>query len=177
MHFCKKNIHISNVINTFLSILLFVVHGSHSSGWRMRRALASEICSRVCLQEERKGKPASSWLISKSSDIFLYRSSFCASNSWPAFCFVLSPCSSVSRNADNPTSFARTASFRLWVKWSERSVYYIKNMDFYKNMKSMDALTGGLYSPPRAVLGTFYYGRVRFIWLLVDCWTETPLQW
>ncbi len=36
-----------------------------------------------------KGKLVSAWLISKSSGIFLYKSSFCASNSWPAFCFVL----------------------------------------------------------------------------------------
>ncbi len=32
----------------------------------------------------------SSWLISKSSVIFLYKSSFCTSNSWPVFCFALS---------------------------------------------------------------------------------------
>ncbi len=44
-----------------------------------------------------KGKPVSSWLISKSSDIFLYKSSFCASNSWLAFCSLSSAllCSSL----------------------------------------------------------------------------------
>ncbi len=40
-----------------------------------------------------KGKPVSSWLISKSSYILLYKSTFCISNSWPAFCFAVShPC-------------------------------------------------------------------------------------
>ncbi len=42
-----------------------------------------------------KGKLGSSWLISKSPNIFLYKSLFCASNSWPVFCFVLSPRSSL----------------------------------------------------------------------------------
>ncbi len=37
-----------------------------------------------------KGKPVSSWLISKSSDIFIYKVSICASNSWPVFSFALS---------------------------------------------------------------------------------------
>ncbi len=36
-----------------------------------------------------KGKPVSSWLISKSSDIFLYKSSFCTSNSWRFVLFSL----------------------------------------------------------------------------------------
>ncbi len=35
-----------------------------------------------------KGKPVSSWLILNSSDMLLDKSSFCASNSWPAFCFA-----------------------------------------------------------------------------------------
>ncbi len=34
MPFCKKNIHISNVINTFLSLPLSVIHWSRSGGWR-----------------------------------------------------------------------------------------------------------------------------------------------
>ncbi len=29
--------------------------------------------------------------------------------------------------------------------------------------------TGGLYSPPGAVWGMFYYGWMHFIWLLLDC--------
>ncbi len=37
-----------------------------------------------------KGKPVSSWLILKYFVIFLYKFSFCASNSWPELCFVLS---------------------------------------------------------------------------------------
>ncbi len=34
MHFCKINIHISNVINTFFSLPLSVLYGRHSGGWR-----------------------------------------------------------------------------------------------------------------------------------------------
>ncbi len=55
-----------------------------------------------------KGKPVSSWLLSKSSDIFLYKCWFCTSNSWPAFCFVLSPRSSLI--TPRPTSPAWKAS-------------------------------------------------------------------
>ncbi len=36
-----------------------------------------------------KGKPVSSWLISKSSNIFLHKSSFLTSNSWLVFCIAL----------------------------------------------------------------------------------------
>ncbi len=39
---------------------------------------------------QQKDKPVSSRLISKSSNIFLYKSSFCTSNLWPVFCFALS---------------------------------------------------------------------------------------
>ncbi len=42
--------------------------------------------TKVCLQEQRK----TSLLLAKSSDTFLYKSLFCTSNSWPAFCLVLS---------------------------------------------------------------------------------------
>ncbi len=58
MHFLKKNIHISNVINTFLSLPLSVVLGSRSGGWlRMfesRACLWDMIVSQVCLQEQSK---------------------------------------------------------------------------------------------------------------------------
>ncbi len=39
MRFCKENIHISNVINTFLSLPVSVVRGSHSGGWCRTSAL------------------------------------------------------------------------------------------------------------------------------------------
>ncbi len=51
MHFCKTNIYISKVINNFFSLLLTVVRGSRSGGWRRMSA------SCVCLwdmQEQRK---------------------------------------------------------------------------------------------------------------------------
>ncbi len=58
MHCCKKNKKNSNVINTFVSLLLSVVHGSHSGGWRRTYALRARfwdmLVSRVCLQEQRK---------------------------------------------------------------------------------------------------------------------------
>ncbi len=34
--------------------------------------------------------------------------------------------------------------------------------------------TGGLYSPPRAVWGTFYYGCEHFLSRLLNCWRQTP---
>ncbi len=102
-----------------------------------------------------KGKPVSSWLISKSSDIFLYKSSVWASNSWPAFCFVLSPRSSLIAQRRRPTSSACTASaYHSQWKW-EKSVYYVWNMDIFLS-KAHGFATGGLYSPPGAVWGTFY---------------------
>ncbi len=58
MRFCKKNIHISNVINTFFSLPLTVVRGSCSGGWRWtyasRAHLWDMLVCRVCLQEQRK---------------------------------------------------------------------------------------------------------------------------
>ncbi len=39
IRFCKKNVHISNVIITFLSLLVSVVHGRRSGGWWRTNAL------------------------------------------------------------------------------------------------------------------------------------------
>ncbi len=58
MCFSKKNIHISNVINTFFSLPLTVVEASRSGGWRRtyasRARLWDMLVSRVCLKEQRK---------------------------------------------------------------------------------------------------------------------------
>ncbi len=115
MRFSKKNIHISNVINTFLSLPLTVIRTCPSGGWH--RTYTSRAPLRYASLESlytgakeakfpyfSKGKPVSSPLISKSSDIFLYKSSFCASNLWPAFCFVLSLRSSLITQRRHPTS-------------------------------------------------------------------------
>ncbi len=119
---------------------------------RRRRVRASEICRSKGnnVPYFSKGKPVSSWLILKSSDIFLYKSLFCASNLWPAFCFVLSPCSPLITQRIRPTSSAGTASaYHSQQKWEKR-VYYIWNMDIYLT-KMHGFATGGLYSPPGAV--------------------------
>ncbi len=92
-------------------------------------------------------------LISKSSGIFLYKSSVCASNSGPAFCFVLSP---------RPTSSAGTASAYDSQQTWEKSVYYVWNMDIFLTKLHWFA-TGGLYSPPGAVWGMFYYECVLYL--------------
>ncbi len=56
MRFCKNNLKFSNVINTFLSLLLTVVRGSRSGRWcRTYASLLWDILVlRVCLQEQRK---------------------------------------------------------------------------------------------------------------------------
>ncbi len=62
-----------------------------------------------------KVKPVSSWLISKSSNIFLYKSSVCTSNSWPAFCFVLSLHSSLITLLS--LELCSVNSIQLWAKF------------------------------------------------------------
>ncbi len=126
-----------------------------------------------------KGKPVSSWLILKSSDFFFffffffYKSSVCTSNSWAAFCFVLSPRSSLITQRRRPTSSTCTASTRQSAEVRKR-VYYVWNMDIF--LTKTHGFTGGLYSPPGAVWGTVYYVCVHFSWCLLDCWTETPAE-
>ncbi len=140
MRFRKINIHISNVI-TFFSLPLTVLRASREGGWCRTYAPLRYASLVSFLQEQRKqsfltlakGKPVSSWLISKSSDIFLYKSSFCASNSWLAFCFVLSPRSSLITQRWCPTSSAGTAfAYHSQWKW-EKSVYLKYGYLSYKN--------------------------------------------
>ncbi len=45
--------------------------------------------------------------------------------------------------------------------------FYVLNMDIFL-MKTHGFVTGGLYSPPRAMQGMFNYGSVHFIQRLVD---------
>ncbi len=135
---CKKNVHISNVIITFLSLLVSVVRGRREGRMRFWEMLVS----RVCLQEQKKQSFLS---LLKSSDIFLYKSSVCTSNSWPAFCFILSLRSSLITQRVCPTSSAGKTSVY-------DSAYCVWNVDIFLT-KCMDS---------------------DFIWHLVDCWTETP---
>ncbi len=131
--FCKRNIHISNVINAYLSLLLTVVRRSRSDGWCGTYAsrLWDMLVLRVCLQEQRKQSFLTlakdnqcPWLISKSSDISLYKSLFCASSSWPLFC-------SLSAFVTNHVTRHPPERLPLMtVRWSERDVfYYVWNMD------------------------------------------------
>ncbi len=93
MCFCKKNIQISNVINTFLSLPVSVICKSRSGGWRRTYLSRTPLLVYAILvrlftgaKEAKfpyfsKWTPVSSWLISKSSlQIFLYKSSFSTSN-------------------------------------------------------------------------------------------------
>ncbi len=59
MHFCKINIHISNVINCFFSLPLTVIRGSHPGGSRVR---ASAIC-RIAFLWKKKNVRASRHLL------------------------------------------------------------------------------------------------------------------
>ncbi len=158
MRFCKKNIHISNVINTFLSLLLTVVCRSRSGGWRTGRTYVSRAPLRYTslaslftgAKEAKypyfsKGTPVSSWLISKSSDIFFYKSSVYTSNSWPAFCFVLSPRSSLITQRRRPTSPAGTAS--VYDRWSEREVFITFEIWIFFLQKRMDSLQEAFIHP------------------------------
>ncbi len=126
-----------------------------------------------------KGKPVSSWLISKSSYIFLYISLFCASNSW-LFVLLSLLCASafVTNHRRMHDAYVLhhlpgTASmYDSQLKW-EKSICNILNMDIFLT-KTHRFAAGDLYSPPGAMWGTFYYGCACFILLILDYWTETP---
>ncbi len=62
---------------------------------------------------------------------------------------------------------------RMTVAEVRESVYNILNMYIFLT-KTYRFTTGGLYSHPAAVWGTFYYGWMCFIWLLLDCWKKHP---
>ncbi len=182
MHFCKINIHISNVINTFLSLLLTVVRVRCSGGWR--RTYASRAPLRYASLESlftgakeakflyfSKGK--CSWLISKSSDIFLYKSLVCTSNSCLAFCFVLSPRSSLITQRRRPTLSTCTAStYNSQRKW-EKSVYYVWNKTYFNVCWTVDQCDSqcGSHSPPELCEPQFIMDARA---LFNDCCTETP---
>ncbi len=168
MCFCKKNIHISNVINTFLSLPLTVICASRSGGWRRTPPRYASLTSLSTGAKEAKfpyfskGKPVPSWLISKSSDIFLYKSSVCNSNSWLAICFVLSPRSSLITQRRCPTSSARNC-FQVWqmAEVIEKCLLRLKYGYFsYKN--TWICYRRHLFTLG-AMWGTFYYGCVHFI--------------
>ncbi len=117
-----------------------------------------------------KGKPVSSWLISKSSNIFLYKSLFCASNSWPAFCFVLSPRLSLITQRRHSTSSACTASvYHSQQKW-EKSGFLPFEIWIFILQKRMDSLQEAFIHSPEPCEGHFITdARTLFhVFLTVD---------
>ncbi len=127
-----------------------------------------------------KGIKTLSWLISKPSNIFLRQRT---SNSWPVFCFALSPLRFCIRHfspefvlQQRATSSAQNGVL-LWTRiqqLAEVRDYCLYNFKYgyfsYKNA------SGGFYSPPGAMWGTFYYGWMHFIGLLLDYWKITPIH-
>ncbi len=156
MCFCKKKYPYFKRNKHFLSLLLTVLHGSYSGGWR--RTYASRAPLRYAsltslftgAKEAKfsyfsKGTPVSSWLISKSSDIFLYKSSVCTSNSWLVFCFVLSPRSSLITHHRCPLSSAETVSA---YGGSDRKVFITFEIWIFFLQKRMDSLQEAFIHPP-----------------------------
>ncbi len=165
MCFCKKNIHISNVINTFLSLPLSVERRSRSGGWRRMYAQCASEISFLTLAKENQSPLG----LYRNPDIFLYKSSFCASNSWPGFCFVLSPHSSlITQSRRHPPERLPL----LTVRWSERCVYYVWNMDIF--LTKMHGFA--FIHPPKLCEASFMDTRALFdvLWTVEQ---KHPLQW
>ncbi len=125
---CKKNIHISNVINAYLSHLLTVVRRSCSDGWCGTYAsrLWDMLVLRVCLQEQRK-QSLLTLAKENQSPLGWYPNppTFLFTN--PCFvllihdlCFVLSLHSSLITQRD-----IRLNDFHLWQLDEVREMYFI----------------------------------------------------
>ncbi len=147
MCFSKKNTPISNTLkNTFLSLPRL---------WDM-------LVSRVCIHEQRKqsfltlAKENQSPLGSyRNPPTFFNSNPHCASNSWLAFSFVLSPRSSLITQCWNAFRLPQSAEVI-------KKCYYVWNRGIFLT-KTHGFATGGLYSPTGAMWGTFYYGCACFI--------------
>ncbi len=59
---------------------------------------------------------------------------------------------------------------RLTISRSETKVFCFKY--WYFSYKNTSIRYRRLYSLPKAMWGMFYYGWMRFIWLLSDCWKK-----
>ncbi len=79
------------------------------------------------------GKPVSSWLISISSNISLYKFSFCTSNSWLLFCFDLS---TAHLRCATPTSYVISSARSGCEHKLDKSDYYGLNMDIFLRKKN-----------------------------------------
>ncbi len=162
MRFCKKNIHISNVINTFLSLPLTVIRARPSSRWWRTYAshahLWDMLVSQVCLQEQ------SFLTLAKEnqSPLVLYWNPPKYKSS---FCFVLS--AFITNHAMLTSYIIRRNAFHIRQSVEVRKSVYVWNIN---NMNKYIYK----YSPPGAVWGMFYYGCACFIWCLEDCWQKAP---
>ncbi len=105
-------------------------------------ACTCESCQNQCLftgAKEAKfldfsnGKPVSSWLISISSNISLYKFSFCTSNSWLLFCFDLS---TAHLRCATPTSYVISSARSGCEHKLDKSDYYVLNMDIFLRKKT-----------------------------------------
>ncbi len=171
MRFCKKNIHISN-LNTFLSLHLTVKGGSRSGGWRrtlaLRDSCRTQKKNKTKIERIRSTKQG---FVKKNVRGFWYK----PRGDWFSFDKVWKLCflcyckqtreTSISHSHAwriRPTSSAGTASTYDSQQKLEIKCYYFWNMDIYLT-KMHGFVTGGLYSPPGAVWGTFYYECVHYV--------------
>ncbi len=125
-----------------------------------------------------KGKPASFWLIEILLN-FLYKSSFCASNSYCFVLYLLHASAFITNHWCMRDAYIlhpppeRLA--HMTVSRSEKkSIYNILNKDIFLT-KMHRFTTDGLYSPPEPCEAHFYYGCACFIWRILDGWTKTPI--
>ncbi len=140
---------------------------------RPRMALGNVVANETMFPYFSKG---SSWLISKSSNIFLYKSSFCAFNFWR---FGVLFCSLYPQSSLITQHWCLTSSPGLLplmtVICSEREEFITFEIWIFIFQKCIGVATGGLYSPPGAVWGTFYYGCAYFISCLPNWIQQTHL--
>ncbi len=74
-----------------------------------------------------------------------------------------------------PTSYViRRNGFRKRQSAEVRKKCLLRLKYGYFLTKMHGLTTGGLYSSPGAVWGTFYYGCAHFISRLLNCWQKTP---
>ncbi len=109
-----------------------------------------------------KGKPVSAWLTSIFPDIYLYKSLFCDSNSRPAFCFALSPCSPlITQRLRHPVEL-------MTVRWSKRDVFITFEIRIFFLQKCMNAQQEAFIHPPESCKACFFMNlRILFY----ELWT------
>ncbi len=120
-----------------------------------------------------KGRPVSSWLRSKSSDMLLYKSSFCVKIRDQRFVLFSLRTRYQSHNTDvlrHPPGLLPL----MTVRWSERDVFITFEIWIFILQKCMDSRQEA-FIHPGAVWGMFYYGCTHFISRLLNGWQKHPL--